>query len=324
MQLVMMPVRILLVGALIAANSGVSAQEYPDRPLHLIVPFAASGGADIIARIVADRLAKQLGQQVLVENKPGAGGTIAAGFVAKSAPDGYTLLYGTPGAQIVNPYLMKKLPYDPAKDFAPIAQLVVVQKILVVHPGVAARSVKELIELAKAHPGKINYGSAGIGASSHLAGELFRSSADIQIVHVPYKGTAQALQDLLAGNIQMAIDSISVFAPYLRSGTLRALAVTTRERSPLFPDVPVMADTLPDFEAYSMNYVAARAGTPRPIVERLNGEINAVLRNPDVRERLIGMGITPAGGTPEALEKLIRSEAEKWKSVIERSGATAE
>jgi tripartite-type tricarboxylate transporter receptor subunit TctC len=316
--------RALLLGALTLAASSVLAQEYPDRPLRLMVPFAASGGADIVARVVAERLGKQLGQRVLVDNRPGAGGTIAADFVAKSAPDGYTLLYGTPGAQIVNPYLMKKLPYDPAKDFAPIAQLVVVQKILVVHPGVAAKSVKELIDLAKAHPGKVNFGSAGIGASSHLAGELFGSSAGIQIVHVPYKGTAQALQDLLAGNIQMAIDSISVFAPHLKSGALRALAVTTQERSPLFPELPIMADALPGFEAYSMNYVAARAGTPRPIVERLNSDINTVLKMPDVRERLISMGITPTGGTPEALETMIRSEAEKWKRVIERSGATAE
>lgn len=312
----------LLLSALFAGTS--IAQQYPDRPIHFIVPFAAGGGADVVARTISERLGKQLGQPVLVENKPGAGATVGANLVAKSAPDGYTILYGTPGPQIVNPYLMKKLPYDPVNDFAPITRLVVIPNLLVVHPSVPAKTVKELIDLAKAQPGKINFGSAGIGASSHLAGELFKAVAGIQIMHVPYKGTGAALQDLLAGNIQMAIDSVTVYLPYLKSGTLRAIAISTLEVSPLMPDLPRVADTLPGFEAYAMNYVTARAGTPRPIIERLNREINAVLRMPDMRERLLGLGATPTGSTPEELERVIRSESEKWKKVIEISGAKAE
>jgi tripartite-type tricarboxylate transporter receptor subunit TctC len=316
--------QLLLLATLSAFAGSSSAQQFPERPVRLIVPFAAGGAADIVARAVGERLGKQLGQTVIVENKPGAGATIGADFVAKSTPDGYTLLYGTPGPQIVNPYLMKKLPYDPMNDFSPITPLVIIPNMLVVHPSVPAKSVKELIELAKAQPGKINYGSAGIGASSHLSGELFRTAAGIQIVHVPYKGTGAALQDLLAGNIQMAIDSITVFMPYLKSGTLRALAVSSLERSPLYPELPVIADTLPGFDAYAMNYITTSAGTPRPIIDKLNRDINAVLKMPDLRERLISMGATPTGGTPEELARIIRNESEKWRKVIEISGAKPE
>jgi tripartite-type tricarboxylate transporter receptor subunit TctC len=244
--------------------------------------------------------------------------------VAKSAPDGYTILYGTPGPQIVNPYLMKKLPYDAANDFAPIARLVVVPNVLVVYPGVPAKTLRELIEYAKAQPGKINFASSGVGASSHLAGELFKVSAGIQIVHVPYKGSGPSVQDLMGGNVQMAIDSINVYLPYIKSGRLRALAVSTLERSPLLPDLPTMAETLPGFDAYAMNYVTAPAGTPRGVIERLNREVNATLNAPEVRERLVGMGAIPTGGTPEELEQVIKSETQKWKKVIEISGATAE
>ena len=223
-----------VLAALCVAAGAAFAQPYPSKPIRFIVPFAPGGGADVIARAISDRLAQSLGQPVLVENKPGAGATVGADFVAKSAPDGYTLLYGTPGPQIINPYLMKKLPYDPAKRLrADLAAAWCVPNILVVHPSVPAKSVKELIELAKAKPGKINFGSAGIGATSHLSGELFKSAAGIEIVHVPYKGTGAALQDLLAGNIQMAIDSIPVYLPHLKSGSVRALAVSTPQRSPV-------------------------------------------------------------------------------------------
>ena len=314
----------LLVVALCLAAGEAAAQQYPSRPIRFIVPFAPGGGADVIARSLSDRLAQSLGQPVLVENKPGAGATVGADLVAKSAPDGYTLLYGTPGPQIINPYLMKKLPYDPVNDFAPISRLVVVPNLLVVHPSVPAKTVQELIDLAKAKPNTINFGSAGIGATSHLSGELFKAAAGIQIVHVPYKGTGAALQDLLAGNIQMAIDSIPVYLPYLKSGALRALAVSTPMRSPVLPDLPTIADTLPGFDASAMNYVAARAGTPRPIVDRLNRELNALLAMPEVRDRLLGMGATPMGSTPEELELVIRTESAKWRKVIEISGAKAE
>ena len=313
---------LLLVLVFIARTS--AAQQYPDRPIRLIVPFSPGGGADLAARVISERLGKQLGQSVVIENKPGAGATIGADYVAKSAPDGYTILYCTPGPQIINPYLMKKLPYDPVNAFAPIAHLVVIPNILVVYPGLPAKSLKELIELAKAQPGKINFASSGIGATSHLAGELFKASAGIQIVHVPYKGTGVAVQDLLGGNIQMAIDSINVYLPYVKTGHLRALAVSMLERLPLLPDLPTMAETLPGFDAYGVSYATAPARTPRAIIERLNREFNAVLNAPDVRERLVGMGAIPAGGTPDELEQVIRSETRKWKKVIEISGATAD
>jgi len=313
---------LLLLFVLITGTS--AAQQYPDRPVRLIVPFPPGGGADLVARAISERLGKQLGQSVVIENKPGAGATIGADYVAKSAPDGYTILYCTPGPQIINPYLMKKLPYNPATAFASIARLVVIPNILVVYPGLPVKSLKELIELAKAQPGKINFSSSGIGASSHLAGELLKASAGIQIVHVPYKGSGTSVQDLLGGNVQMAIDSINVYLPYVKSGRLRALAVSTLERSPLLPDLPTMAETLPGFDAYAMNYATAPAGTPRPIIERLNREINAVLKAPEVRERLVGMGAIPTGGTPEELDQAIKSETQKWKKVIEISGASAD
>lgn len=314
----------LLFLVFVLLSGASAAQQYPDRPIRLIVPFPPGGGADLVARTINERLGKQLGQQVVIENKPGAGATIGADFVAKSAPDGYTILYCTPGPQIINPYLMKKLPYDAANDFASIARLVVIPNVLVVYPGLAAKTVKELIELAKAQPGKINFASSGIGASSHLAGELLKASAGIQIVHVPYKGTGPSVQDLMGGNVQMAIDSINVYLPYIKSGRVRALAVSTLERSPLLPDLPTMAETLPGFNAYALNYATAAAGTPRAIIERLNREINAVLKAPEVRERLLGMGAIPGGGTPEELDQVIKSETQKWKKIIEISGATAD
>ena len=315
----------LILALLCLMAGGVAAQQpYPSRPIHFIVPFAAGGGSDVVARTLSQRLAQQLGQPVVVENKPGAGATLGANLVANSAADGYTILYGTPGPQIINPYLMKKLPYDPASAFAPITRLVVIPNILVVSPDVPAKTVRELIALAKARPGKINFGSAGIGTTSHLSGELFKVAAGIDIVHVPYKGTGAALQDLLAGNIQMVIDSIPAYLPYIKSGALRALAVSTPERSPVLPDLPPIADTLPGFDASAMNYITARAGTPRPIIDRLNREINLALKAPDIRDRLLALGASPADSTPEELDRVIRSESAKWKKVIEISGAKAE
>ena len=314
----------IAVAALAIGATHAAEQSYPARPIRLIVPFPPGGAADAVARIVGTPLGDRLGKVVIVDNRPGGGATIGADIVAKAQPDGYTLLYGTPGPQITNPYLMKKLPYDPDKDFAPITRLAVVPSVLVIHPSVPAKNVKELIAVAKGRPGKINFASSGIGASSHLAGELFKMMAGIDIVHVPYKGSGPALQDLLAGNAQMTIDSLSVYLPHIKSGALRALAMATAERSPLLPDVPPIADTLKGFNASPMNYISARAGTPRPIVDRLNAEINAVLKSPDVRDRLVSLGITAQGSTPEELASEIKHEQAVWKKVIEISGAKAE
>ena len=314
----------LAAGAFILYAAAAAGQTYPDHPIRLVVPYAAGGGADLIARTIAQGLTKRLGQQVIVDNKPGGAATIGADAVAKSQPDGYTLLYGTPAPQIINPYLMKKLPYDPVRDFAPVARVASVAHILVVHPSVPAKDVKELIAYAKANPGKVNFSSAGVGATSHLDTELFKNMAGIDIAHVPYKGTGSALQDLLAGNVQMTIDSIGPLLPHIKSGKLRPLGVTSLERSPLLPQVPPIADQLPGFSATTENYLAVRAGTPAAIVDRLNKELNAVLRSPEVREHLAASGVTTAGGTPEELSAMINRESAKWKKVIEVSGATAE
>jgi len=293
-------------------------QTWPSSPIRLVVPFAPGGGADLMARILADPLSKRLGQPIVIENKPGAGATLGADFVAKAQPDGYTLLWTTPGPQITNPYLMPKLPYDPFKDFTAIATAVTAVNVLVVTPSLPVKSVSELIAYAKANPGKLNFSSSGIGASSHLSGELFKMMAGIDIVHVAYRGSGPALQDLLAGNVQMSIDTVAVLLPHIQAGTLRALGVATIERNPSLPDLPPIADTLPGFDGSSINYINGPAGMPQPVVERLNREINAVLSDPDVRKRMEVAGFTPIVESQTALVTRITQEQDKWKKVIER------
>ncbi len=319
-----MLIRKALAALLAVVAFGASAQDYPNRPLRLIVPFAPGGGADIVARIVAGPLAKRLGQAIVVENKPGSGGTVGADIVAKAPADGYTLLYTTPGPQITNPFLMAKLPYDPEKDLVPVSELAIVPSVLVVHKSVPVATVAELIRYAKANPGKLNFASAGVGATSHLAGELFKQAAGVDIVHVPYRGTGAALSDLLSGQVQMAIDSIAVYKPHIEAGTLRPLGVSTLQRSALLPNVPPIADDLKGFEGSPVNYLSVRGGTPQPVIDRLNQEVNAVLRSAEVKEQLVSNGVIPQGGTPAQMTSLIRSEAAKWKKVIEVSGAKIE
>ena len=300
------------------------AQSYPSQPIRLVVPFAPGGGSDIIARVLNEPLSRQLGQPVVIDNRPGAGATIGADLVAKSNPDGYTVLYTTIGPQITNPYLMKSLPYDPVKDLMPVAMLAELDNVLVVHPSVPAKSVRELIAYAKANPGKLNFSSSGMGTSSHLGGEFFKSLAGISIQHIAYKGTGPSLQDLQSGQVQMAVDSLATLLPFIKSGRLVALGVSNTQRNPLLPEVPPIADELPGYLASTINYFTVRSGTPKAIVDRLNRDISAVLRQPEVHERMLGMAVTPVIETPEVLAARITREQEKWRRVIQQSGAKVE
>ena len=315
----------LALPAGLAFSSAALAQQppYPTKPIRLILPFAAGGGADNNARIIAEPLGQRLGQPIIIDYKPGAGGTLGANIVANAAPDGYTLLYATPGQQMTNPHLMEKMPYDALKSFASVSQVIEGSNVLVVNKNLPVNSVAELIALAKAKPGTINFASSGIGSSSHLAGELFKSMAGIDIVHVPYKGSGAAITEVLGGSIQMTIDTVSVYLPQIKANNVKALAISTLERNPILPQLPPIADTLPGFAAFPVNYITAPAGTPRPIIERLNREINIVLKMPTVREQFAQNGATEKGSTPEDMDALIRSESAKWKKIIDQSRATA-
>ena len=310
--------------ALPALPSLARAQAFPARPLRMICPFAAGGSADASARMLAEPLGQALGQPVVVENRPGGGATIGAQAVARAQPDGHTLLYGTPGPQIVNPHLMRSVPYDPERDFAPVTGYKRAPNLLAVHPGIPARNVQELIALAKARPGTLTFASSGIGSSSHLAGEMLKFMAQIDITHVPYRGTGPALTDLLGGTVSMALDTLSILLPPARAGNLRALGVTTPQRSALASDLPALAEALPGFDAAPFNYIATTGGTPAPIVARLNQAITGILRDPAFVARMTALGEEPTPSTPEELAATIRAESARWKQVIEAAGIRAE
>lgn len=295
------------------------AQDYPNKPIKLIVPFAPGGGADNTARIISEPLAKRLGQPVIIEYKPGAGGVIGAAFVASAPKDGYTLLFATPGQQMTAPYLMDKMPYDAATAFSSVIELIEGSNVLVVTKELPVNSVKELIAYAKANPNKVNFASSGIGSSSHLAGELFKSMAGVNIEHVPYKGSGQAVTEVIGGSVQMSIDSLSVYQAHIKAGAVKALAVSTLARNVALPDLPPIADTLPGYTAAPINYITAPAGTPTAIITKLNKELNEVLKNPEVRERLIATGLDIKGGTPEDMDRIVQTESKKWQKVIEQS-----
>ena len=301
---------------------GLALEAYPNRPIKMVVPFAPGGAADQTARMVSEGLSKRLGQSVVVDNKPGGGATTGAAFVVNSPADGYTLLYTTPGPQITNPFLMKgRLPYAP-NQLLPVSRIAWVPSVLVINPKVPANTVQELITYAQKNPGKIFFGSAGIGATSHLSGELFKRMAQIEITHVPYKGTGQVVQDLLSGNVQMSIDSLSVYLPYIKSGQLKALGIAMPQRSPAMPELPPVSDQIKDFDATPVNYLSVKAGTPSEIVARLNHELVATLADPVLQDRMDKLGLFPKSSTPEAMAQEIITESAKWKRVIEDSGAT--
>ncbi len=298
------------------------AQEYPVKPIRLIVPFAAGGPMDIMSRAVADKLTSAWGQQVVVDNRGGAGGSIGTEIAARAAPDGYSLLTGHIGTHAVNVSLYRKLGYDPVKDFAPITLMATLPLGLFVHQSVPARSVRELIAYAKARPGQLNFASAGSGGPTHMAGEMLKAMAGIDIVHVPYKGNAAALNDLIAGQAQMMFSNLLTAMPHVRSGRLRAIAISSAQRSPQAPDLPTVAESgVPGYDILPWYGVLAPAGTPRAIVIKLNREIRAILEAPEMKLRFMAQGIDLVTSTPEDFGKLIRAEIPKWRKVVKDSGA---
>ncbi len=313
-----------LLAASLTLPALARAETFPSRPVRLIVPLAAGGSADASARMLAEPLSAALGQPVVVENRPGGGGTLGAQLVARAAPDGHTLLYGTPGPQVVNPHLMRSVPYDPERDFAPVSGYKRAPNLLVVHPSLPVRSLEELIALAKAQPGKLTFSSSGIGSSSHLAGEMLKFMTGIDIIHVPYRGTGPALTDLLAGTVSMALDTMSIMLPPARAGSLRAIGVTTPRRSALAPELPALAESLPGFDAAPFNYIAATGGTPASAIARLNAAITGILNEPAFRARMAALGEEPTPSTPEELAATLRAESARWKQVIESAGIRAE
>jgi tripartite-type tricarboxylate transporter receptor subunit TctC len=299
-----------------------SAANYPAKPVRLVVPFPAGGTTDILARAVAQKLSEAWGRQMIVDNRPGAGGNIGSDLVAKSAPDGYTLLMGTVGTHAINPSLYKNMPYDHVKDFAPVILVAGVPNVLVVNPSLPVHSVPELIAYAKANPGKLNFASSGNGTSIHLSGELFKAMTGVEMTHVPYKGSAPALTDLIGGQVQLMFDNLPSSLPFIKAGKLRALAVTSGARAAALPDLPTLAESgLPGFEASSWFGVLAPAGTPRDIVAKLNGAIAGWLASPEAKEKLLAQGAIAAGGTPEDFARHIGAETSKWAKVVKASGA---
>jgi tripartite-type tricarboxylate transporter receptor subunit TctC len=314
---------LLLALATMFGGEGAVAQGYPSKPMRLVVPYPPGGPLDIMARAIGQKLTEAWGQPVVVDNRAGAGGNIGADLVAKSPSDGYTLLMGAVATHAINPTLYGRVPYDPVKDFLPVALVAQVPNILVVNPSVPAGTVKELIDLARARPGTLNFGSGSTGSTGHLAGELFNIMAGVKMVHIPYKGGAPAMADLLAGQVQLMFDNLANALPNVKAGRLRALAVTTLVRSPALPDLPTIAESgLPGFDLTTWFGVMAPAGTSPEIVTKLNAEIVRALNAKDMRERLEKMGAgVPANNTPEHFAAFIRDEAAKYAKVVRESGA---
>jgi tripartite-type tricarboxylate transporter receptor subunit TctC len=310
---------------LASAATAASAQAWPVKPIRWICPWAPGGGNDILSRSLADELTRSLGQPVLVENRPGATGTIGTDMVAKAPPDGYTITLGSPGTHSTAQAMYPNLPYDPVRDFTPLTLVGTVANVLVVHPSVPAGSVPALIALLKANPGKYNFSSVGSGSMQHLSGELFKKVAGVDIIHVPYKGTAPALVDLGAGRIQMAFESMPTVLPLVRSGNLKAVAVTTAKRSSLMPEVPTVAEAgIKNFEVTIWYGMFGPAGMPPAVVARLNQAIHAAVRTPALSKRLADLGADVATGTPEELGAYLKQETTKWSSFVREANIKAE
>jgi len=315
---------VLVVAVLLTSANASLAQSYPDKPIRIVVTFPAGGPTDAVARPISQSLSSTWGQPVIIDNRGGAGGIVGTEIVAHSAPDGYNLLIGTAGGMSINPSLHAKLSYDPFKDFAPISMLVINPQILVMHPALAASNVRELVALAKSKPGQLNFASSGTGTATHLGLELFKAATGINVVHVPYKGGAPALTDLIAGQVQLLFISIPSVMPQVKAGRLKALAVSSARRSLSAPDVPTVAESgYPGFEYVNWNALFAPAATPRAIISKLNTEVVKIMRDPDLAQKLVSQGAEPAPGTPEQLAQYMRVDFDRWRKVIRAAGITA-
>ena len=313
----------LLAGGVIGA-AATTAAGYPEKPVRLVVPYSAGGSTDTVARILSARLSERLGQQVVLDNRTGAGTLIGTEIVARSVPNGYTLLMATPPTA-VNPTLYEKVPYDLKRDFVAVTNVAGSSNLLVVHPSLAVKSTRELIALLKSAPGKYNFGSSGVGGASHLAMALFESMAGVDVAHVPYKGGAPAVIDLVAGRLSLMMANLTTAQPHIRAGRLRGLGVGTKAHSPLFPEMPTISESgVPGYEANNWNGIIAPAGTPRAIIERLHREITGVLKEPVIAERMAAAGLEPIGDTPAQFSAYLLSEMDKWGKLVRAAGIKAE
>jgi len=306
----------MVAASALALGTKARAQEFPDRPVTLVVPFAAGGSTDVVARIIGQKMSEDLGQQVVVENVAGAGGNLGADRVARAEPDGYTILMGTVATHALNPLILKTKPYDPEKDFAPVSLLVLVPNVLVVNPELPAKNVAELVALLKAAPEQYSYASSGNGTPLHLSGELFKKMAGVSMQHVPYKGSGPALNDVIGNQVPIMFDNLPSSSGHIKSGTLKALAVTTKERAPSFPDVPTIAETIPGYETYTWNALFAPAGTPKEAIDRLNASAKKALADPTVAEKMKDFSATIVASTPEELARHVTAELAKWGPVV--------
>lgn len=314
-----------LIFALLVCMSGLASAQYPAKPIHLIVPFPPGGGNDTVARAIGQQISPELGQPVVIDNKPGAGGSVGAELAAKAPADGYTLFLAGVGSHIVNPSVHKKLGYDPLKDFAPITLIASAPSVLVVNPRVPAQNIAEFTAYARANPGKLNYASNGTGSAAQLAAAMYESMAGVKMVHVPYKGIAPAMTDLMGGEVQLMFGTVVALVPHIQAGKLRALAVTGKKRSALLPEIPTLRESgLPEYEAGSWYGIEAPTGTPRPIIDQLNALIVRALKQPDVARRLATEGAEVIGSTPEEFGAHIKAELERVGKIVRAAGIQAE
>jgi tripartite-type tricarboxylate transporter receptor subunit TctC len=316
--------RLAVLGGAMLFSAAALAQAYPNKPIKAVVPFAAGSATDQIGRAFAAKMSESLGQPIVIDNKAGVNGMLGADAVAKSAPDGYTILIGTVSTHAINPFLYTRLPHNTEKDFQPVSLIARLPNILVVHPRIPAKTLPELIDYVKANPGKLSYGSSGAGTSTHLASELFQMTTGTKMTHVPYRSSGDVMNSIAGGHIDLTFDNMTLAWPQAQAGTVRAIAVTSLARSPTAPDVPSVSETLKGFEATSWHGVFVPAATPRPIVDKINAEVRRIFELPEVQARLVEIGAVPSPMTPDEFSAFIKAERDKWQEVVKTSGAKIE